>query len=72
MEQQAQQKWFAHTADLKEEGNIGNYLFEMLDHNIMEEKIPSCTIHEFLRAYFSKSSDPVLPLITIKGDEPIM
>lgn len=60
------------TKPFKEEGNIGNYLYEMLDHNIREEKVPSSTIHEFLRAYYSEGTDPALPFIGIKGDEPII
>lgn len=60
------------TKPFKEEGNIGNYLFEMLDHNIRQERIPSSTMHEFLRSYYSEVSDPVLPLFTLKGDEAII
>lgn len=60
------------TKPFKEEGNIGNYLFELLDHNIREERIPSSTMHEFLRSYYSEVSDPALPLFTLKGDEAII
>ncbi|WP_235828045.1 Ger(x)C family spore germination protein [Brevibacillus migulae] len=57
------------TFPYKEEGNIGMYLYRMIDQNVHGEKIPSSTIHEFLRSYFSAGSDPFLPLIEPKGDE---
>jgi|GEM_PF-335453 len=57
------------TYPFKEEGNIGMYLYRLLEQNVREEKIPSPTIHEFVRAYFSMGSDPYLPYIRQKGDE---
>ena len=57
------------TFPYKEEGNIGMYLYRMIDQNVHGEKIPSPTIHEFLRSYFSAGSDPFLPLIEPKGEE---
>lgn len=57
------------TYKFKEEGNIGIYLYRMIEQNVQGEKIPSPTLHEFFRSYFSEGSDPFLPLIGRKGDE---
>lgn len=57
------------TYPFKEEGNIGMYLYRLIEQNVEQEKIPSATLHEFLRAYFSQGSDPYLPYFVKKGDE---
>jgi len=60
------------TYKFKEEGNIGIYLYRMIEQNVQGEKLPSATLHEFLRSYYSDGSDPYLPLIAKKGDEVII
>ncbi len=57
------------TYPFKEEGNLGMFVYRMIDQNVNGERIPSPTIHEFLRAYYSEGSDPYLPYIEQKGDE---
>lgn len=57
------------TYPYKEEGNIGIYLYRMIEQNVRGEKIPSTTMHEFFRAYYDNGIDPQLPYITRKGDE---
>lgn len=57
------------TYPYKEEGNIGIYLYRMIEQNVQGEKIPSSTMHEFFRAYYDRGLDPIMPYITRKGDE---
>lgn len=57
------------TYPFKEEGNIGMYLYKLIDQNVKGEEIPSPTIHEFFRAYYSQGTDPILPYIFRTGDE---
>ncbi|WP_409176871.1 Ger(x)C family spore germination protein [Brevibacillus fortis] len=57
------------TYPYSEEGNIGIYLYRMIEQNIEGEKIPSSTMHEFFRAYYDKGIDPIMPFIARKGDE---
>lgn len=57
------------TYPYSEEGNIGIYLYRMIEQNIEGEKIPSSTMHEFFRAYYDKGIDPIMPYITRKGNE---
>ncbi|WP_064202608.1 Ger(x)C family spore germination protein [Brevibacillus brevis] len=52
-----------------EEGNIGIYLYRLIEQNIRGEKIPSSTMHEFFRAYYEKGIDPFMPYIEKKGNE---
>ncbi|NRR05151.1 Ger(x)C family spore germination protein [Brevibacillus sp. RS1.1] len=52
-----------------EEGNIGIYLYRMIEQNIEGEKIPSSTMHEFFRSYYDKGIDPIMPFIARKGNE---
>ncbi|MGN7470960.1 Ger(x)C family spore germination protein [Brevibacillus sp. SAFN-007a] len=52
-----------------EEGNIGIYLYRMIEQNVHGEKIPSATMHEFFRAYYDTGIDPIMPYIARKGDE---
>lgn len=57
------------TYPYSEEGNIGIYLYRMIEQNIEGEKIPSSTMHEFFRAYYDKGIDPIMPFIARKGNE---
>lgn len=50
-------------------GNVGTYLYQMIKQNIASGQIPSATLHEFLRAYYSEGSDPVLPYIERVNNE---
>ncbi|TCZ80800.1 Ger(x)C family spore germination protein [Paenibacillus albiflavus] len=43
--------------------NIGMFLYEMLEHHITEEWVPSCTMHDFRSDFYSAGKDPVLPMI---------
>lgn len=43
--------------------NVGTYIYEMLRQNIETEEIPSSTLHEFMRDFYSPGQDPVVPLI---------
>ncbi|MFE8702448.1 Ger(x)C family spore germination protein [Cytobacillus sp. FJAT-54145] len=49
--------------------NIGEYLYRLIEHNIEQHSIPSCTIHEFLKYYYSDGRDPILPIISRKNNE---
>ncbi|WP_284646393.1 Ger(x)C family spore germination protein [Paenibacillus silviterrae] len=55
--------------DYPEIVNIGSYLYKMIRQNIRGEQIVSCTLHEFLQAYYSEGLDPVLPIARQVGDE---
>ncbi|MDC0764447.1 Ger(x)C family spore germination protein [Brevibacillus sp. AG] len=57
------------TYPYSEQGNIGIYLYRLIEQNIRGEKIPSSTMHEFFRAYYEKGIDPVMPYIERKGNE---
>nr|WP_285844266.1 Ger(x)C family spore germination protein [Brevibacillus borstelensis] len=57
------------TYKFKEEGNIGIYLYQLIRHNVEDDKIPSPTLHEFYRSYFSEGIDPYVPFLERKGDE---
>ncbi|USG66310.1 Ger(x)C family spore germination protein [Brevibacillus ruminantium] len=48
-------------------GNVGMYLYRMIEHNVEQDKIPSPTLHEFIRTYFGEGIDPYLPLLEKKG-----
>lgn len=56
-------------ATFKEQGNIGLYLYYAIFKNVRGEQLPSPTLHEFLRAYYSDGSDPYLPYIERIGDD---
>ncbi|QRG68127.1 Ger(x)C family spore germination protein [Brevibacillus choshinensis] len=57
------------TYPYKELGNIGIYMYRMIEQNVRGEKIPSTTMHEFFRAYYDHGIDPQLPYIVRKGNE---
>lgn len=52
--------------------NIGTYIYEMLRQNIETEEIPSSTLHEFMRDFYSPGQDPVVPLIRRTRNEVII
>jgi spore germination protein len=52
-----------------EVGNVGTYLYQMIKQNIAAGQIPSSTLHEFLRHFYSKGSDPILPVLERVKDE---
>ncbi|MCG7407296.1 Ger(x)C family spore germination protein [Paenibacillus sp. ACRRX] len=49
--------------DYAEYPNIGLYLYGMIDQNVRNEWVPSCTVHEFRRDYYSIGKQPVLPIV---------
>ncbi|KRF44109.1 Ger(x)C family spore germination protein [Paenibacillus sp. Soil787] len=53
----------------REISNIGMYLFENLRQNSEREELPSPTLQDFLRDYYSEGKDPVVPLLKRKGNE---
>lgn len=53
----------------REISNIGMYLFENLRQNSEREELPSPTLQDFLRDYYSEGKDPVVPLLIRKGNE---
>ncbi|WP_179195716.1 Ger(x)C family spore germination protein [Bacillus sp. OV166] len=55
----------------KQFGEVDNglYLSELIEHNMDTGLMPTTNLHYFLSAYFSKISDPFLPLIQKKDDE---
>lgn len=57
------------TYPYKELGNIGIYMYRMIEQNVKGEKIPSTTMHEFFRAYYDHGIDPQLPYVVRKGNE---
>lgn len=57
------------TYPYQSEGNIGTYMYRMIKQNIDGEKIPSSTIHEFIRSYYDRGIDPQMPYLSRKGDE---
>ncbi|UKS30891.1 Ger(x)C family spore germination protein [Paenibacillus sp. HWE-109] len=53
----------------REISNIGMYLYENLKQNSEREELPSPTLQDFLRDYYSVGKDPVIPLLKRKGNE---
>ncbi|WP_158082141.1 Ger(x)C family spore germination protein [Paenibacillus ferrarius] len=53
----------------REISNIGMYLYENLKQNSEREELPSPTIQDFLRDYYSEGKDPVVPLLKRRGNE---
>ncbi|WP_261303025.1 Ger(x)C family spore germination protein [Paenibacillus andongensis] len=53
----------------REISNIGMYLYENLRQNSEREEIPSPTLQDFLRDYYSEGKDPVIPLLKRRGNE---
>lgn len=50
------------------QGNVGMYLYYAIYKDVRGEQLPSPTLHEFMRDYYSSGSDPFLPYIEQKGD----
>ncbi|MCP8968971.1 Ger(x)C family spore germination protein [Ectobacillus ponti] len=48
--------------------NIGTYLYKMIEQNIREDEMISCTVQEFLRDYYLVGRDIVLPLLEKRRD----
>ncbi|MFB4213531.1 Ger(x)C family spore germination protein [Shouchella sp. JSM 1781072] len=43
---------------------IGTYLSDMLDHNIRFGNLPLTNMHLFMRAYYEKGKDPIMPMLS--------
>lgn len=56
-------------ADYPTQGNIGLYLYYTIYKNVRGEQLPSSTLHEFMRDYYSEGNDPYLPFIERKGND---
>ncbi|MDG4656358.1 Ger(x)C family spore germination protein [Ectobacillus antri] len=48
--------------------NMGTYLYKMIQQNIEDDSVISCTVQEFLRDYYQVGRDPVLPLLEKRKD----
>lgn len=51
------------------QGNIGNFLYELIQQNIKGELLLSCTLHEFLQDYYDPGRDPVIPYLENKNNK---
>ncbi|WP_010170819.1 Ger(x)C family spore germination protein [Bacillus coahuilensis] len=47
--------------------SMGNYLSQLIEQNIESETIISCTLHEFLQAYYDPGRDPILPMMELRN-----
>ncbi|MFD0693104.1 Ger(x)C family spore germination protein [Paenibacillus sp. GCM10027628] len=52
-----------------EVSNIGIYLYENIRQNSDLEELPSPSLHDFLRDYYSVGKDPIVPLLKRRGNE---
>lgn len=52
-----------------QQGNIGYYLYELIQQNIRGELLLSCTLHEFLQDYYDPGRDPSLPYLESKNNK---
>jgi spore germination protein len=52
-----------------QQGNIGYYLYELIQQNIRGELLLSCTLHEFLQDYYDLGRDPSLPYLENKNNK---
>lgn len=50
--------------------NIGAYLHKIIEKNVQEEKIPECTLHNYLHDFYDYGTDPILPLVKIEENKP--
>lgn len=48
--------------------DVGQQLFKEIEHNINLENMPSTTLHETIRDFYSAGSDPVMPLFKKEGN----
>lgn len=51
------------------QGNVGNYLYELIQQNIKGELLLSCTLHEFLQDYYDPGRDPAVPYLENKNNK---
>jgi spore germination protein len=51
------------------QGNIGNFLYELIQQNIKGELLLSCSLHEFLQAYYDPGRDPAIPYLESEGNQ---
>lgn len=51
------------------QGNIGYYLYELIQQNIKGELLLSCSLHEFLQAYYDPGRDPTIPYLENKKNK---
>ncbi|KUP09026.1 hypothetical protein Q75_01615 [Bacillus coahuilensis p1.1.43] len=47
--------------------SMGNYLSQLIEQNLESETIISCTLHEFLQAYYDPGRDPILPMMELRN-----
>ncbi|MEC0212237.1 Ger(x)C family spore germination protein [Paenibacillus ehimensis] len=52
--------------------NIGEYLFQSIQHNVENEEMVSPILHEYIRDLYSPGKDPVLPYIVQRNNEIIL
>jgi spore germination protein len=52
-----------------QQGNIGYYLYDLIQQNIRGELLLSCTLHEFLQDYYDPGRDPSLPYLERKNNK---
>ncbi|WP_054705483.1 Ger(x)C family spore germination protein [Bacillus sp. JCM 19041] len=43
---------------------IGRYLNNLLDHNMERANLPKSNMHLFIRSYFEKGHDPIMPVLS--------
>lgn len=46
------------------QSEIGAYLNNMLDHNIERSNLPKSNMHLFIRSYFERGHDPIMPVLS--------
>lgn len=46
-----------------ETSNVGTFLYQDIRQNTIGGKLPSSTLHEFIRDYYEPGRDPVMPII---------
>ncbi|KGR90118.1 hypothetical protein CD30_13270 [Ureibacillus massiliensis 4400831 = CIP 108448 = CCUG 49529] len=59
------------TAPYENVSDVGQHVFNLLDHNIEQELTVSSTGHEVLRDHYSSFKNMVLPLIKLEGKDEI-
>ncbi|MFS0788409.1 Ger(x)C family spore germination protein [Shouchella sp. 1P09AA] len=47
---------------------IGTYISDMLNHNVQYSNLPLTNMHLFMRAYFEKGKDPIMPMMSYTED----
>jgi spore germination protein len=46
-----------------DKGNVGIYIYQMLQQNVKAETMPESTVHNFTRDYYEVGQDSILPMI---------